>query len=495
MNSQRSIEPNMTSLRTHRRTFLKTTAAASLVGIAPAFARSRNVGSEIRAAVIGFRSRGAGLLEELRSQPGVRVVALADVDRAVLGGKMREFASRGEVVEGYTDARRIFDRRDVDLIVTATPNHWHSLLGIWACQSGKDAYIEKPISHDIYEGRKLVQAARKYGRIVQGGTQCRSSPGLREAAEFVRSGQLGKVKVARGFCYKPRKSIGNVEVGTVPESIEYDLWCGPAPADPPRRAQFHYDWHWFFSTGNGDLGNQGVHQVDLCRWMIGAEGLPQAATSFGGRFGYDDDGETPNTQVSCFEYPQAPLVFEVRGLPKKLAAQGGDWFAGMDDYRGVRVGCVIECENGSLVIPDYNNAVVHDAAGAVVRRFGGDGHHMANFLAAVRSRNAGQLTADCEEGHYSAALCHLANASYRVAAEVETGAAEAGLRNDPIFAEALDRTQSHLQENGIAFESTPIRFGKRLEFDGKTERVTNSDAAEQLLRSQGRGAYSIPSEV
>lgn len=445
--------------------------------------------------MIGFRGRGAGLLEELRTFPGVRIVALADVDRAVLGAKVREFAARGEVVEGYTDARRVFDRVDIDLIVTATPNHWHSLIGIWACQSGKDAYVEKPISHDPWEGRKLVEAARKYSRIVQGGTQCRSSPGLREAAEYLRSGELGKVKVARGFCYKPRKSIGKVEAGVVPESVEYDLWCGPAPADPPRRAQFHYDWHWFFATGNGDLGNQGVHQLDLCRWMIGASGMPTAASSFGGRFGYVDDGETPNTQVSILEYPQGPIVFEVRGLPKDVAAQSGDWFMGMDEYRGVRVGCVIECENGSLVIPDYVNAVVHDASGAVVKRFSGDGRHMANFLAAVRSRNAADLNSDCEEGHFSAAACHFANASYRVSHESEQAAAEAALRSEAIASDALDRTLAHLAANGLSKETAPVRFGKRLAIDAATERVTNSEAAAAMLRRVGRGSFVVPDVV
>jgi predicted dehydrogenase len=478
-----------------RRDFLKASAAASLVFGAPGIARSRNVSSELRAAVIGFRGRGAGLLEDLRTQPGVRIVALCDVDRAVLGGKVREFASRGEVVEGYLDARRVFDRQDIDLIVTATPNHWHALMGIWACQSGKDAYIEKPVSHDVFEGRVLVAASRKYGRIVQSGTQCRSSPGLIEAAAFLRSGALGKVKVARGFCYKPRKSIGKVERGAVPETVDYDLWCGPAPADPPRRAQFHYDWHWFFATGNGDLGNQGVHQVDICRWMMGAVGLPNAATSFGGRFGYVDDGETPNTQVSIFEYPVAPLVFEVRGLPKDSAAQGGDWFAGMDDYRGVRVGCVIECENGSLVIPDYTNAVVHDASGAVVKRFGGDGNHMANFIAAVRSRRAQDLAGDCEEGHFSSALCHFANASYRVANEVDRAAAESSIVGDAVAAEAFERTKAHLAANGVAFDKTPITLGKRLVIDAAGERVTNSDVANGMLRSTGRGAFTIPSEA
>lgn len=485
----------MTSRRFHRRDFLRSTAAASLVWTAPAFARTRNVASELRAAVIGFRGRGAGLLEELRAAPGVRIVALADVDRSVLSAKVREFAVRGEVVEGYTDARRIFDRVDVDLVVIATPNHWHSLLGIWACQSGKDAYVEKPISHDLFEGRKLVEAARKYKRIVQGGTQCRSSPGLAEAAEFIRSGSLGKIRVARGFCYKPRKSIGKVEIGAVPESVDYDLWCGPAPMDPPRRAQFHYDWHWFFATGNGDLGNQGVHQVDLCRWMIGAAGLPRVTTSFGGRFGYLDDGETPNTQVALFDYPQGPICFEVRGLPKDAAAQAGDWFMGMDDYRGVRVGCVIECEGGSLVIPDYNNAVAHDAAGAVTRRFGGDGHHMANFLAAVRNRDAATLNSDCEEGHFSAALCHLANASYRVSGEADPAAAQAALRADSIGSDAIDRTVAHLTANGVGLDASPLRFGKRLEIDRESERVANCEAANSILRRPGRAGFVVPDAV
>lgn len=479
---------------THRRQFLKASAAGLLS--ASSFARAFGANGTLRAAVIGFRGRGGQLLEDLRSQPGVRIVALCDVDRSVLTAKANEFAKRGEAVECYVDARHVFDRTDIDLIVTATPNHWHSLLGIWACQSGKDAYIEKPISHDVHEGRKLVEAARKYGRIVQGGTQCRSSDGIAQGIELLRSGALGKIKVARGFCYKPRQSIGKVTgPKDPPKEVEYDLWCGPAPNQPLMRSNLHYDWHWVYDTGNGDLGNQGVHQVDLCRWALGVSGPPKRVCSFGGRFGYDDDGETANTQVVYAEYESAPLVFEVRGLPKNKAAQAGDWFAGMDDVRSVRVGCVIECEGGSIVIPDYSTAIVFDAAGTETKRFRGNQDHMANFIGAVRSRKQGDLRAEAYEGHLSAAICHYGNASIRLANKDAASANEAAVRALAPATEALDRTLAHLAANEVDLAAKPMAYGPWLEVDKDTEMCPGRPESGALLKRAGRGRFVIPDPV
>ncbi len=480
-------------MKTTRRAFLRSTAATGAIVAMPSILSARNVNSQLRAAAIGFHSRGADLIEGLRVQPGVKIVALCDVDREVLGRKAREFSARGETVEAYTDARRVFDRSDIDLIITATPNHWHSLMGIWACQSGKDAYVEKPISHDVNEGGKLVEAARKYGRIVQCGTQCRSSSGIAEGVAFMRSGALGKIVVSRGFCYKPRKSIGKAEHPTVPASVDYDLWCGPSKAEPLHRSQLHYDWHWVYETGNGDLGNQGVHQVDLCRMAIGASGMPRRALSFGGRLGYQDDGDTANTQVVYIDYPEAPIVFEVRGLPKDKATQGGDWAAGMDAFRNVRVGCVIECEGGSLVIPDYTSAIAYDKDGKELKRWNKGEDHMANFIAAVRSRKVEDLKADCQEGHVSAALCHFGNASYRRAPQ-DQAAAEAALRTNAILSEALDRTRSHAKANEVDLTATPFRIGSVLEIDA-SGKVTNDAEANALLKREGRSAFVIPEKV
>src|SRR5206468_4137355 len=286
---------------------------------------AKGANDAIRVAVVGFGGRGAEHIREMRglANKNVRIAALCDVDSKILNAGVESFAKRNEKVERYTDIRRLLENKDVDAITIATPNHWHSLATIWAVQAGKDVYVEKPVSHNVWEGRKAVEAARKHGKIVQTGTQSRSSNGIKEAIEWVRAGNLGKINIARGLCYKRRPSIGKtVGPQPVPDYIDYDLWCGPAPLAPPRRngpknGPIHYDWHWFWDYGCGDLGNQGIHQMDIARWFLGEDALSPRVASIGGRLGYEDDGETPNTQFVFHDYEKAPLIFEVRGLPEK----------------------------------------------------------------------------------------------------------------------------------------------------------------------------------
>ncbi|MHC4756754.1 MAG: Gfo/Idh/MocA family oxidoreductase, partial [Planctomycetota bacterium] len=323
-----------------RRDFVKGSVAA---GLALALPHSRVSGAndDIRVAVVGFRGQGGGHIRRFLGIPGVKVVALCDVDKDIIAGQVAKFKERNEKVDVYTDVRKLLEDKNIDAISIATPNHWHALISIWACQAGKDVYVEKPVSHNIYEGRKIVEAARKYDRIVQAGTHKRSDTILPEVFEYLQKGNIGKIKLARGFCYKSRKSIGKVTgVQQVPESIDYNLWTGPAPLTPLMRERLHYNWHWVWPTGNGDFGNQGVHEVDLCRWVIGQNTLPENVISVGGRFGYDDDGTTPNTQISILDYKPVPIIFEVRGLPL------GKGSSGKSSYKGIRIGIVIECENG-----------------------------------------------------------------------------------------------------------------------------------------------------
>ncbi len=282
-----------------RRDFIKSSlATAAGVGIAtsvPATVWSQVVGAndDIRVAVVGFRSQGAGHIKRFHNLQGVRVVALCDADKAILDREVKKFKDRNEKVDAYTDVRRILDNKFTDAIVIATPNHWHSLLTVWGCQAGKDVYVEKPVSHNIWEGRKMVEAARKYKRIVQTGTQKRSDEGVQEAFEYIQKGELGKIVVARGFCYKRRKSIGKVNgPQPIPESVDYDLWTGPAPLGPLMRKSLHYDWHWVWATGNGDIGNQGIHEMDMCRWALGQKGLAPRVMSFGGRFRVNDAAQS-----------------------------------------------------------------------------------------------------------------------------------------------------------------------------------------------------------
>ena len=292
-------------------------------------------------------------------------MAIVDVDEDVGNRRCSAIEEKqGTRPQLYTDMRKAFENDAVDIVSTATPNHWHALVSIWAIQAGKDVYVEKPVSHNVWEGRQIVRAARKHEKIVQTGTQSRSSDGVREGIESVRSGKLGAIKLARGLCYKRRKTLGLVNgEQPIPGSVDYDLWTGPAALEPLTRYKLHYDWHWVWNTGNGDIGNQGIHEMDMARWALGQPRLSPSIVSIGGRFGYQDNGETANTQVALHQYPEAPLIFEVRGLPEKSGSET------LPNLKGARVGVIVECEDGSLVI-QANQAVVHDANGVAVKTFG-----------------------------------------------------------------------------------------------------------------------------
>jgi predicted dehydrogenase len=484
-----------------RRRFLvnSVAGAASIHGALarPASARAQGANDAVRVAIVGVKGKGQHHIGLFRKIPGVRIVALCDIDQTILDQRAGELSADGLQVAKYVDVRKLLDSRDVDAVVIATPNHWHSLMAIWACQAGKDVYVEKPVSHNVWEGRKVVEAAEKYNRIVQAGTQSRSDEALLELADYLRSGQLGKILRARGFCYKRRESIGKVDgPQPIPAGVDYNLFCGPAPLEPLRRKQLHYDWHWVWATGNGDIGNQGVHEMDMCRWMLGEETLPQRVFSVGGRFGYDDDAETPNTQVAVFDYPSAPIIFEVRGLPQKADVKH------MDHYRGVRIGVAIECEQGTFA-GGAGGGVIYDRDGKRVKSFtssGGDAH-VENFIQAVRSRKSQDLKARIAGGHLSSALCHLGNISYRLGtqaaqAEVKT---QAGSRAD--VAETLDRFESHLIANGVDLAQARPTLGPVLTLLPDRERFASSSEydlgawANRLLRDTYRPPFVVPEQV
>ena len=452
--------------------------------------RVRGANEDIRIAVVGFNGRGQSHIDGFRKIKGVRIVALCDVDQTVLDKAVKIFADRGEPVEAYRDIRKLLENPDIDAVSFATPNHWHSLCTIWAVQAGMDVYVEKPISHNVWEGRQAVEAARKYGRIVQAGTQSRSSYGIREAFEWARAGNIGKILRARGLCYKRRPSIGKVDgPQPIPPSIDYDLWCGPAPKEPLMRKRLHYDWHWVWPTGNGDLGNQGVHQVDMCRWALGVNELSPSVFSIGGRLGYEDDGTTPNTQIIFHDYKPAPLIFEVRGLPSASDSSK------MDNYRGAGVGIVVECEGGYLLIPNYSSGIVHDKDGKEIKKFSGANDHFENFIKAVRSRKSSDLNADILEGHLSAGLCHTANISYRLGRKHSPEEIRDAARNNKDVAEALGRMEEHLAANQVDTKKTPATLGAVLKMNPRMERFAENAAADELLTRNYRAPFVVPAKV
>jgi hypothetical protein len=280
--------------------------------------------------------------------------------------------------------------------------------------------------------------------------------------------------------------------------VNFNLWCGPAPLVPPKRKRLHYDWHWVHVTGNGDVGNQGIHQMDVARWFLGETGLPRTTLSVGGRLGYVDDGDTPNTQVVIHDYASAPLIFEVRGLPAKAGAGGGGDKGGrrdaMDNYRGVGVGNVIDCEGGSLVTTNYFTATAYDKAGKTLKEFKGVDRHMQNFIDVVRSRKTADLYGPIEEGHVSSALCHLGNISHLLGRTAAPDALRERIKGNTGLAEACGRMMEHLAANQVDVKATPLTLGVLLAVDAKNERFTGEFAAQAnpLLTRNYRAPFVVP---
>ena len=472
--------------RITRREFIKGSIGVTL---AVPFSRVRGANDDIRVAVVGIRNQGSNHINWFRNIPGVRVVAICDADKSVIDREEKKFKERNEKVDTYVDYRKLLEDKNIDAVITATPNHWHALVTIWGCQAGKDVYVEKPVSYNIWEGRKMVEAARRYKRIVQAGTQRRSDEGLQEAIKYIQQGNLGKILIVYGIVYVRRGSIGKVDgPQPIPESVDYNLWCGPAPKAPLMRKNLHYDWHWVWPTGNGDLGNNGIHFTDICQWFLDKDTLPRRVMSIGGRFGYIDDGETPNTQIVYLDYKPAPIIFEVRGLPRAK----GD--SAMDDFRGTRAGVVVQCEDGYFV-----GGWAYDNNGKKIKQFkitGGSGHH-ANFIKAVRSRKVSDLNADIAEGHLSSALCHIGNISYRLGRETTRDKIMEAIKGNSEMVESFERFQEHLLANRVDFKATPRIVGPWLEIDDDNERFIGDfhEEANKLLRRQYREPFVVPEQV
>jgi predicted dehydrogenase len=374
----------------------------------------------LRLAVIGVRGRGMEHLAGFGRLGDVRITTICDADRNVIGRAMSTVEKKyGRAPKYVQDMRKVFDDPEVDAVSIATPNHWHALATIWACQAGKDVYVEKPVSHNVSEGRRMVEAARKYGKVVQTGTQCRSHKGMQDAIAFLNSGKLGKVYMAKGLCYKWRPSIGFKDDAPVPDGLDYNLWTGPAAMLPFNANRLHYNWHWFWNTGNGDLGNQGIHQMDIARWGLGKSEFPKAVQTSGGRLGYKDQAETPNTEHVAMEFDDCLLQFEVRGLPT-------------NDEAGAKVGVVFYGSEGILSITSYTKWQTYFGQ-HLEKGPGGDGagDHFANFAKAVKARDPKTLAADIEQGHLSSAYCHLGNIAYRLGRKLHINPSSESFVNDP----------------------------------------------------------------
>ncbi len=456
----------------------KGATAAALTGISFITAPERVFGANdrVRVGVCGLRGQGFAHIEEYARIPNVETVAVCDIDENIMNGRLRDMDLMSlPTPKTYTEVRKMLEDTSIDAISIGTPNHWHCLIGIWAIQAGKDVYVEKPCCHYLWEGRQLVRATKKYNRIVQHGTNNRSAGAVIEAVQKMREGLIGDVYLARGLCFNGRNTIGRAPEEPVPAGVNYDLWTGPAPLHPFTRNRFHYNWHWFWDTGNGDIGNQGAHQIDVARWGLGVK-LPNKVSAIGGHFMFDDDQETPNVVNAAFEFKQPDgkpkiLEFEVRhwitnqeagigtlgfgiavpgflGPPRRGASglrhehvQGsvGDIFYGSKGYLAI----------SNEEFPSYRTWLGEEQErGPSSSR---EGNNWQNFIDCVRSRNKEAQNAPIEEGYMSCALIHLANASYRL--------------------------------------------GRTLNFDPETEQVIGDEEANKLLHGTYRAPYVIPEEV
>ncbi len=493
-----------------RREFLTRSAQAAAGVVAsgampasfPAPAISRKIigaNDRLNLAIIGIRGRGMYQAESFAKLDNVHIKTLVDVDENLFAERVASI----EKQQGYKpatahDMRRVFEDKEIDAVTVATPNHWHALATIWACQAGKHVYVEKPCSHNVWEGRKMVEAARKYNCLVQVGCQNRSRQSAIAAMKFLREGKLGKIYMARGLCFKPRGDIGRYPDGPLAagesfamtldsnrqepayttaylKNVHYDMWLGPAPMRPFNRNRFHYNWHWHWDYGNGDTGNQGPHQFDFARWGLNKEEYPVKVGSYGGQFVHDSSQETPNTQTTIFEYADGTIFeFATRGLftnaegeftkAEMLLATNGKWqasmsgamtignlFFGSEGWMQIDAGGVWQTFFGRKNEPGPSADSTDEAYDPMNLAGSGDSVHFNNFITALRSGKREDLTCEIEAGHLSSALPHLANIAYRL--------------------------------------------GRELKFDGKQEKFVNDAEANRMLAREYRKPYVVPEKV
>ncbi len=449
--------------------------------------------------VMGCGGRGLGShVQEFLTDPRTQIVCIADPDI----NHLEKAAAIIKKAQGF-EPKQVRDMREglaisgVDLVSCASTNHWHALGGVWAMMAGKDVYIEKPICHNIHEGKALIAAAKKYGRMCQVGSQCRSNPAVKDGFKFIHSGGIGEIKLVRGLCYRRRKAIGPLGKYPIPKEVDYNLWSGPAPIiEPCTRRNFHYDWHWQRLFGNGDSGNQGPHQTDIARTALGVTEFPISVITYGGRLGYDiemkdpnyvDAGDTANIEIAIYNYADGKtLVFETFGL--ETAA-----------VNGAKVGVIAYGSEGYWVQSQYGYTAAYDLKGNVIKEFkgGSDNLHFDNFITACLKRDYSLLNADAKCGHLSAGLAHLANTSYYLGEQNKVSLDEALkiIKDVPSHDDneaTFKRTVAQLKANNVDLKRTPLSVGPMLKFDPKEEHfIDNADAKKQETREY-RGEFVVP---
>jgi hypothetical protein len=452
----------------------------------------RKVGpnDKIRVATIGVNGQGGQHLKEWLQNPDVDLVAVCDCDPGAFERNANKFKDMKHPPKYVQDVRKLLEDKSIDAVSIATPNHWHAVMAIWAMQAGKDVYVEKPCSHNVHEGRVMTDWARKLGRMCQMGVQSRSMKGMRQALNFVHSGKIGKVTTARAVCFRKRPSIGLVDTpAPIPTGMDFDLWCGPAPKVVPTRKKLHYDWHWVQVTGNGDLGNQNPHELDKARWGLQKQELPKRVVSLGGRLGYIDNGDVANSQVTIFQWDDAVLISDVRGLPittpVKYGLKGGGPFNGAANiWYGT---------DGYVVGPNYSSGVAFDNDGNVIDKWSGGEYqaHFANFVKAIRSRDHKDLHLDIEDGHLSSALAHLGNVSWQLGTVVPGVTRPSLLSDNRYVNDTFESFEQYVKDNKVDFNETKLSLGKELTIDPKTE-LSTDETANRLFTREYRKGFELP---
>lgn len=482
-------------MKSTRRSFL-TTSSAAVTFTALSAGRVFGANERINMGAIGMGGRGGGVTGGFAGISGVEIGAVCDPDPKRTAAAKKKFGAANEA----KDLRRLIDDKDIDAVIVTTCNHWHVLASLWACQAGKDVYVEKPVSHNIWEGRKLVEASRKYNRIVQGGTQQRSDELQDKIKAYLDSGALGKIKYVRCNRYGQRSSIGKRDTPlTPPKDVDYDLWLGPAKDEPMFREKFHYDWHWNFNTGNGELGNWGPHILDDLRNVVFRDKvkLPKRVLAGGGRLGWNDAGNTPNTHFMYIDTGDIPVIMDVHNLPRKKGQNAGDI------YQRRRTGSflVIECENGYYA-GGRGGGAAYSPDGKKIESFKGSGGrgHFENFIDACRSRKREDQNAEIEEIHYSSAWCHLGNISYQLGAKnsYDREQAEAKIKGFQPWNDVIDDFHKHCGANEINMEKEDIRLGALLEIDPEKETFVGDSATPEalaLLKREYRKGFEVPEKV
>ncbi len=506
-----------------RRNFIK--AAAAVAAVSPLIIPKSAFGANERlgVAVVAAGSRGGNLAHFFSNDPRTQVHYITDpyFNLAVnLSQKIKK--QFGNSPKPLTDFRSALEDKNVDIVACAAANHWHALTAIWSMQAGKHCYIEKPLTYNLFECKAIVAAAKKSGVVFQTGTQCRSTININGLVKFIRQGGIGKVNFVRVLCYKRRKTIGPLGNYPLPKSVDYDFWCGPAPRGPLTRNHFLYDWHWQRIFGNGDMGNQGSHQLDVARWILDVNRFPKSVITYGGRLGYDaetknpdyvDAGDTANVSTAIYDFGDKSLVFEVRGLQTPL------YNLPVGLKQGTQVGVIAYGSDG-YAIQGWNKtgqtfalSYAFDAKGQLIKEFRSEKpngeiltqfelgiRHIENFIGAVAANDPKKVNADARCGALSVALSHLGNTSYYLGEKNKVSKEELknALKNVKSLDDneaTLERMLTHLESNGVNLDKTPLSLGPQLEIDVENEIFVNNDQANAMMKREYRKPYIVPENI